>query len=389
MAKKKKKEPKVEQLFDNASESENIEEKFSKDVSEMSDDEKLILGVEIDNEDELTEEQKDQLEKLDAVKDKISKILKSSNIEIVDENIGDEYDNSSSPGSPGKQQQDYDSLKALFGGEDDKKSKEVTLTIDDYDYTYTGQYLDEFDMVHLKNIKRIRLQSKYAKKIKKISLIASIVICVIGGAIGAFFMLRETPVYLKSISLNHSEGDYYVNDCFNYAGLYIIAEYSDGKFEKIKLDSNHLTSTIGNISKDGDVIQFTGTAPAELKFQYGGLTTTYNVKISNKSISGMMAIYSDGLFNLEAGDKINADYLRILYKYSNFNPTFVVLDSNFTLYINDVQCVYDSISKSFIASQSTKPFVAGELSTATIKIESDVYSLIITDVEGRNLVETE
>ena len=101
-----------------------------------------------------------------------------------------------------------------------------------------------------------------------------------------------------------------------------------------------------------------------------------------------MAIYSDGLFNLNAGEEINDDCLRLLNKYSNFNPSYVALDNNFSIYIDDELCSYDSVNKCFIASKSTKPAVVGELSTVTIRIETGKYSLTITDVAGQNLVQT-
>ena len=93
---KKNKEPKVEKLFDDA-EAENqegsgAENEAAEQKPELSDDDKLILGVDKD-ENEMSESQKRQMEQLGSVKDKIAKILKSSNIEIVDENIGDEAEN--------------------------------------------------------------------------------------------------------------------------------------------------------------------------------------------------------------------------------------------------------------------------------------------------------
>lgn len=400
--KKKKKEPKVEKLIDDVSETENkevegVEEnKVSQENAEISDEDKLILGVDSPNEDELSESQKRQIEQLGSVKDKISKILKSSNIEIVDENFGDEYESGSGTTSDAKKQQDYDSLKSLYGGADDKKGKELTLTIDDFDYTYTGQYLDEFDMVHLKNIKRIRLQNKYAKKIKKIALIASLVLVVVSGGLAAFFLTRETPVYLKNISLNQSTGNYYVNDYFDYAGLYILAEYSNGVVQKIKLNPSHLQDKIGNVvqSSDGS-IYFDGVKPAELIFGYGGKTVSYAVTVENKRESGIAAVYSDGLFNLEQGDLINEDNLKILIKYSNFKPTYVenYNDSNFRVLINNTECQYDYDKKGFVAHTSTKPTVVGENSSAVITIisreygDSDTYySLEIRYAEGEYTV---
>lgn len=393
---KKKKEPKVEKLFDDAEaenqEGEGTENEGAEQKRELSDDDKLILGIDRD-ENEMSESQKRQMEQLGSVKDKISKILKSSNIEIVDENIGDEYESGGAEGDA-KQQQDYDSLKALFGAADDKKNKELTLTIDDYDYTYTGQYLDEFDMVHVKGIKRIRLQNKYAKRIRKIALISSLVLIVAGAGVAAFFMFRKTPVYLKSISLNQLEGNYYVYDNFDYDGLYIIAEYSDGRKERIKLKPSHLIDKVGNISvgNDGETLQFTGTVPATLTFSYGGKTVDYSVVVNNKRASGLKAKFTEGLFNLDAGDLINSSNLKLLRKYSNFKPTYFDYDdSDVEIYINGTLCQYDNQKKSFVAAESTKSAIPGDLSTATITIKSkdaNAFTLQITHVDGVFSVET-
>ena len=386
--KKGKKDPKIEKVFDSSSGEENNEVQNAEDVQNMSDEEKLILGVDSKDENELTEAQKEKLEDLSSVKDKLSKLLKSSNIEIIDENFGDEYETGSSSGGDGKQQQDYDSLKDLFGTGDTNKKKELTLTIDDYDYTYTGQYLDEFDVSHLK-IKRIRLQNKYAKKIKKIALIASVCLTLIGGGVAAFLLTRERPVYLKSITLNQESGTYFINDNFDYAGLYILAEYSDGRIERIKLDSSHLKDKVGNISQDGDVLKFTGTQPASLTFTYGGQSVDYAVVVTTKEPSGLAAIYTSGLFNLDAGDEINKDNLKLLVKYLNFNPTYFDYNGdNVAIEIGGIRCNYDSTKEAFIASQSTKPAVAGELSTVAIKVLYGGFELTITDISGQSFIET-
>ncbi len=391
--KKGKKDPKIEKVFDSSSDAKNAENdaaQNSEDVKNMSDEEKLILGVDHTDENELTEAQKEKLEDLTTVKDKLSKLLKSSNIEIIDENFGDEYESGSSGGGDGKQQQDYDSLKDLFGTGDANKKKELTLTIDDYDYTYTGQYLDEFDVSHLK-IKRIRLQNKYAKKIKKIALIASICLTLVGGGVAAFMLTREKPVYLKSITLNQEAGKYFIDDYFDYAGLYILAEYSDGRIERIKLDSSHLRAdqNVGNIAQDGDNLRFTGTQPASLTFEYNGQTIVYNIVVSNKEPSGLAAIYSNGLFNLDAGHEISKENLKLLVKYSNFNPTFYDYNGdNTVIEINGNRCNYDSTKEAYIASVSTKPDVVGEQSSAVIRIVYGGFELQITDVAGQSFVET-
>ena len=97
----------------------------------------------------------------------------------------------------------------------------------------------------------------------------------------SFLLTREKPVYLKSITLNQEAGKYFINDYFDYAGLYILAEYSDGRIERIKLDSSHLQAdqNVGNIAQDGDNLQFTGTQPAALTFAYNGKTVVYNIVV--------------------------------------------------------------------------------------------------------------
>ena len=62
--KKNKKDPKIEKVFDSSSEAENAENnevQSSEDVKNMSDEEKLILGVDSQDENELTEAQKEKL----------------------------------------------------------------------------------------------------------------------------------------------------------------------------------------------------------------------------------------------------------------------------------------------------------------------------------------
>ena len=164
--KKKKKEPKVEKVFDSSSGEEQssvAENTPGSDVDEAknktSEDLNDFFGIQEEEEEEsnLTPAQKEQIEKLNAVKSKISKILQSQNIEIIDENIGDEYESVNA--TKEFNQQDYDALNTGFAAKN--KTKELTLTIDEFDYTYVGQYLEEFDLMHIKSIKKIRLQKKY------------------------------------------------------------------------------------------------------------------------------------------------------------------------------------------------------------------------------------
>ena len=238
---KKKKEPKVEKVFESKKETEATEEvKQSDEIKSDVDD---ILGKETP-EDHLTERQKNKLEKLNNVKHKISKILQSQNIEIVDENFDDDYDYSSADNVDGQSQQDYDSLKAMFGGKDKNKKQEVTLTIDDFDYMYVGQYLEEYDLMHMKNIKKVRIQKKRSPKLRKFLIIsAMVVVAAIGGVLG-FFLTRKVPVYLKAVTLNQSERQYNVDDAFDDTGLYFIAEYSDGTIKRVKLDLSYFNSDL-------------------------------------------------------------------------------------------------------------------------------------------------
>ena len=198
--KKNKKEKKVEKIFAD-SQNENSEELVNPEQnenpqSELSEEEIMMGMTEADQEEDsgYTEFQKNKIEKLSSVRDKISKILKSSNIEIVDENLGDEYVSSDGTVDGVQTQQDYDSLKALFGGKDKGKGKELTLTIDDFDYSHTGQYIEEFDLMHLKGIKRVRIHKKHSKWVKRLSIAASIVAVIAVGIVLALQFTRKQPV---------------------------------------------------------------------------------------------------------------------------------------------------------------------------------------------------
>ena len=121
--KKVKKAAKIEKVFGNSSKEEQV---FDEKISQEENDDVLV------NEDENIEEQSQnnkpqlsqkQIQKkseIESVKSKISKILKSSNIEIIDENFGDEYELDETD-SQKQSQQDYDTLKAMFGDKDRNK----------------------------------------------------------------------------------------------------------------------------------------------------------------------------------------------------------------------------------------------------------------------------
>ena len=343
---KKKKQPKIEKVFEGSSTEEQVsaaENEEKKEISAVDE----FLGVDPnDPGDGLTDSQREKKEKLDSVKSKISQILKSQNIEIVDENFGDEYEAGTGAANAEKAQADYDSLSALFGDANKNKKKELTLTIDDFDYTYTGQYIDEYDLMHLKNIKRIKLQRKYPKWMKK-AIIAASIIAVIGvGAFLGFYLTRDIPVFLKNVTMSQTEHDYYVNEVFDYTGLYLIAEYSDGSVQHIKLNQSHLSNVLGrvdHVGKDGQDIQFLSGNAAVLTFNYQGFDVTYTVNLLKKVESGLQAIYTKGLFEVKGDDYITNDVLNVLIDYGDFGKEEVRLSSSaLELYVDSEKLQYVS-----------------------------------------------
>ncbi len=343
---KKKKQPKIEKVFEGSSK----EEQLSVDENKISDKSAVdeFLGLSPNDiieepDDGLTDYQRGQKEKLETVKSKISQILKSQNIEIVDENFGDEYDTSGGEKTAEKSQQDYDSLKEIFG--DKKRKQELTLTIDDFDYTYVGQYIDDYDLIHMKNIKRIKLKRKYPKWMKK-ALIASSLVVVIGvGVFLGVFLTRQVPVTLKSVSLNQTQNNYYVSEVFDYTGLYLIAEYTDGSTKKIKLNKSYLNlggvlGRVEHVGSDGRDIQFLNGTIAYLPFTYTegekSFSVTYTVNIHKKVEDGLECVYTNGLFNLQAGDYITDAVLKTFVDYGNYGKTQIKLsNSNLEIYVND------------------------------------------------------
>lgn len=389
--KKKKKSPKVE----NGLESSSLEEQASvaDNEQEAKPEEKRsdiddFLGIEEQSEDDaLTEQQKEKVEQLNSVKSKISQILKSSNIEIIDENIGDEYEYDGSAGSEQKSQQDYDSLKALFGDKDANKKQELTLTIDDFDYTYVGQYLDEFDLMHMKNIKRIRLQRKYPKHLKKVLIIASAVLVVgLGVFLGVYFT-RDIPVYLKNVTLSQTEHDYFIDEVFDYTGLYLIAEYSDGSTRRIKLDNSHLKDITGWVERVGDNsqdIQFVNGSAATLTFNYQGFDVNYTVNIVKKVESGLMAIHSNGLFDIAENGYINSNFVTLFVDYGDFGMQEIKLSSlNVACYVDGEKCTYQT-NKGFLVNNGTNKNSVIRFEYTTEK--NEIISLTVPCEEGRNIV---
>lgn len=327
---KKKKQPKIEKVFEGSSAEEQVsaaENEEKKEISAVDE----FLGIDPNETgDGLTDEQREKQERLNSVKGKIAQILKSQNIEIVDENFGDEYEHGSGEATAEKAQADYDSLNELFGGANKNKKQELTLTIDDFDYTYTGQYVDEYDLMHLKNIKRIKLQKNYPKWMKK-AIIAASVIAVVGvGVFLGFYLTRDIPVYLKSVSLSQVEHDYYVDEVFDYTGLYLIAEYSDGTKQQVKLDKTHLKGVIGrveHVGTDGQDVQFLSGNSAVLTFNYEGFDVEYTVNILKKVETGLQAIYANGIFDLKTNEYISASTLNLLVDYGAFGKAEIKLSN--------------------------------------------------------------
>lgn len=356
---KKKKQPKVEKVFgDKNEDSVNLsaDESLSENQSTGSDIDDF-LGKETP-EDKLTDKQKKKLEKLNNVKNKISKILKSSNIEIIDENFDDDYDYGSADTPDAQSQQDYDSLKAMYGGKDKVKKEELTLTIDDFDYTYIGQYLEEYDLMHMKNIKKVRIQKKRSPKLKKFLLISSIVVVVIIGAVLGFLFTREEPVYLKAVTLSQTERVYNVNESFEDTGLFFYAEYSDGTIKKIRLNKEeHFNNelSLGRFKKTGENnenITFDNTGTANLVFTYEGFNVNYVVTVTRKTETGIQAIYSSGIFNLGVSDSITSKMLTVCVEYEGDKTKPKEIDlSSVTVLIDGQACTHTN--DGFKASKAT------------------------------------
>ena len=383
---KKKKTPKVEKVFDSSSSEEQTSsaksaEELSEDEAKEKTTEDLVdfFGEKAVEDSNLTEAQKAKVEKLNNVKGKISKILQSQNIEIIDENIGDEYENDNVKEGGEQSQQDYDSLKALFGDKGKNKKQELTLTIDDFDYTYVGQYLEEFDLMHLKNIKRVRLQRKKNKKLRKALLIVSIVLIVGLGGFLAYYFTRETPVYLKNVTLSQTSHDYYVNEYFDYTGLYFNLEYSDGRVERVKLENKYLIDATGKVERTGEnneLIQFVSGNTATLVFKYEGFEVTYTINILKKNEKGISLIYSDGLFNLKSGDSITSDYILFMINYGEYGEELGdITQSGVKLFVDGTECAKSKAGYK-LTSDLTK--------TSKIKITYQSYEIEFSFDETTN-----
>lgn len=342
VAKENDENEKVENFDDDSFDSNDQYDESQKGQDSENQEDIVIDGENLTGDgesDELSEKDIEKIEKLDNVQDKISKILKSSNIELVDENQGDSYEYDEESDSDRKQQEDYDSLKAIYGSEK-AKHLEVTLTEDDYDYTYIGQYVDELDILHIKNIKHVRLQNKHSKLFKWIVSATAVIVAIIVGVVVYLNFFMTKPVFLESITLSQTTANYYVDEEFLYSGRYIIAHYSDGTTRKIPLDSEYYdnASSWGNITYENDTIHFNGGTgnTANLVFSYGGCSATLVVNILQKEVSGIGILFSDGLFNIAATTNlIDGDYLILFKEYQGYGKERVKSGQaqNFQLYL--------------------------------------------------------
>lgn len=343
---KKKKEPKVEKVFGDKTkqddkpkvEENGVEENAEEVVSSGSDIDDFLGIVEEEppKDDGLTDKQRVKLEKINNVRDKISKILKTSNVEIVDENFDDDYEYGSGEISSEQSQQDYDSLKAMFKGKD-KSKDELTLTIDEFDYTYIGQYLEEYDLLRMKNIKKVKIIRKRSPKLKKFLIAACLILLVGAGAVLGFLFTRPQPVYLKNVSLNKFERDYYVHDTFEYSGLYFIAEYSDGSIQKIKLTSDYYnaersTGIIDRTGENNEIISFKQAETVNLVFSYQGFDVKYVVNVEERVETGLHAVYT-GLYNVGENRVVNEENILSLVLYDKENKPTVIDLSQVELYV--------------------------------------------------------
>lgn len=338
---------------------------------------------------EISASQLKQYEKLGEVKEKISKILQASNIEIVDENIGDEYDLDDESEEKKQQQQDYDSLKALFGDADKNKKNELTLTIDEFDYTYVGQYVDEYDLMHVKNIKHIKLHRKHSKHFKKIIIAASVILVAGIAGLISFLLLRTKPVTLQSVALNQTSNIYYVNQKFDYTGLYFIAKYSDGSTRRIPLsDSNLLKDEIiGHVDRTNNEIKFLGGVggsgdSVDLPFEYSGFRVSYNVQVKQKQLNNKLKVfYSDGLFDLREGEYITADKLLVFADYGEFGVEALPLSNLIRIKVNGTELVFSSLNNGYMLSSdiNTASIIEITFETASISFSYERGSGIIVN----------
>ena len=385
---KKGKKKKNDLLADNPAEESQQEEVAEENSPAKS--EKVEEKEEID-ESTLSPKERERLEKLRSVKSKISHILQSKDIEIIDENEGDDYEfETGSTGDKKKQQQDYDSLKARYSRSGKDKKQELTLQLDDFDYTYVGKYVDDYDVIHMKTIKRIKLPNKHAKLIKKIAIgVACVAVVIIGGVV-AYNLTKVDPEHLTGAYLSQTSQSYYRNELFDFTGLYIYAQYSTGRVEKIPLKMEHFVSYLGGgVEKYGDTLRFASGFGTTLTFHYEGFVggidfktdLDMNITIMTKNENGLAVIYSDGIFGLEKDEFITDKHLIPLVEYENYSSTKIELQS-VTVKVDGVDLEYDRTAKGFKVkndmTSTSKIEVSYRVKNSTVTIELDRTKSIIS-----------
>lgn len=354
---KKKKKEKVEAPAVEEEKEEKVEdESILKDLAAQKGE---ILEP---DENALSPKEQAKRKKINSLRAKISQMLQSNNVEIIDENEGDEYEVAGSGGSSGdtaKQQQDYDSLKAQYGGSGKKKKEELTLTIDDFDYTYVGKYVEEYDIIHLKSIKKIKLPNPHAKLIKRLSFACLGVVVIVIASFIAYSILRVKPEYLESVSLTQSNQVYYRGEYFDCTGIYFKAEYSTGRVEYTPVTIEDWTGSIGIVTNTSKGLLFDGGTAATLKFHFHGFVgenPTVNtdlelsITVRDRSESGIGAVYTDGIFNLKSGDTITSKHLIPLVEYDKYaeqGSAMLSLDM-VKLNIDGTDYSYNSSEKGFV-----------------------------------------
>lgn len=338
-----------------------------------------------EEEPELSESQKQKKEQLDSVRSKISRILKSGNIEIVDENTGDEYDVEETSDSEKKKQQDYDSLKSIFGGKDKNKKQELTLTIDDFDYTYIGKYVEDLDLIHKKNIKKIKLPSKALKIVRRVAIVLVLIGVLIGGAIFAINFTKEPIYFLDKVTLSQDSQTYFVDENFDFTGLYLYLTYSNGKNSyttstPLTISYFSQANSRGNFNAGRNSITFTGGTEVTLSFAYGGKLCSMAIEIERKDNIGITAKYTNGLFELRSGDLINSKNLIMLVDYENYNSEVLDLDT-FTLKVDGVTQTYDKGTSSILLNRNISH-------SSVIEITYNSYSVNLTyNADAKGIIE--
>ena len=153
----------------------------------------------------------------------------------------------------------------------------------------------------------------------------------VGGIIFAVNFTAEPAYYLSSISLSQYEQSYFVNENFDYTGIYIYATYSNGKnsyTETISLKNDYYRASLSRGAFTADSrsnITFNQGTEAYLGFSYGGLTCTIKINIKTKIEESLTVKYTNGLFELSSGDTISNRNLFALIDYSNYNSELLEL----------------------------------------------------------------